>query len=76
MTDRTFDQESLNLLQDRLKRGIPKWEQEAFIEYVVPHLVETLRTCLQFEVIRPTRRATDPETTDVVSLRSRVRRRR
>ena len=70
-SDHTFDQESLNLLQDRLKRGIPKWEQEAFIEHVVPHLVETLRSCLHFEVIRPTRRATDPESTDVVSLRRR-----
>ena len=36
MTDshKTFDRESLNLLQERLKRGIPKWEQEAFIEHV------------------------------------------
>ena len=73
MTDdhQTFDKESLNLLQDRLKRGIPKWEQEAFIEHVVPHLVETLRSCLHFEVLRPTRRVTDPESTDVVSLRQR-----
>lgn len=70
-THETFDKESLNLLQDRLRRGIPKWEQEAFIEYVVPHLVETLRMCMHFEVLRPTRRATDPESTDVVNLRRR-----
>ena len=44
-----IDQEALAHLEDRLKRGIPKWEQAVFIEQVVPQLVEKLQRYLKFE---------------------------
>jgi len=44
-----IDQEDLNRLQDRLKRGIPKWEQAAFIEQVVPQLVAKLQEYFRFQ---------------------------
>ena len=44
-----IDQETLNRLEDRLKRGIPKWEQAVFIEQVVPQLVAKLQRYLKFE---------------------------
>jgi hypothetical protein len=44
-----IDQEALARLEDRLKRGIPKWEQAAFIEQVVPQLVAKLQKYLKFE---------------------------
>ena len=39
--DDVLDEEVLSRLEDRLKRGIPKWEQAHFIEQVVPLLPET-----------------------------------
>ncbi|MFQ5510483.1 MAG: hypothetical protein ACE5EO_01415 [Candidatus Krumholzibacteriia bacterium] len=44
-----IDKEALNRLEDRLKRGIPKWEQSHFIEMVVPQLVATLQKYIKLE---------------------------
>ena len=44
-----IDAEALNRLEDRLKRGIPKWEQADFIELIVPQLVAKLQKYLKFE---------------------------
>lgn len=44
-----MNQEALDRLEARLRRGIPKWEQEAFIEQVVPQLVAKLQKYLRFE---------------------------
>ncbi len=46
---RLIDKEDLNRLEDRLKRGIPKWEQSHFIELVVPQLVATLQKYIKLE---------------------------
>lgn len=45
----TITQENLDQLADRLKRGIPKWEQAAFLEQVVPQLVAKLQQYLKFD---------------------------
>ena len=44
-----IDQEALELLAQRLRRGIPKWEQADFIELVVPMLVARLQDYLRLE---------------------------
>jgi hypothetical protein len=46
----TIDERSLEQLEDRLKRGIPKWEQAHFIEQVVPILVAKLRDYIESEI--------------------------
>lgn len=38
-----IDRVALKQLEDRLRRGIPKWEQPYFIELVVPQLVARLQ---------------------------------
>ena len=38
-----LDLETLRQLEDRLRRGIPKWEQPYFIDMVVPMLVARLK---------------------------------
>lgn len=38
-----IDQDTLDQLEERLKRGIPNWEQGHFIEMVVPQLVARLK---------------------------------
>lgn len=38
-----FDRTALKQLEERLKRGIPKWEQADFIEMVVPQLVDIIQ---------------------------------
>ena len=45
----SIDQQSLNSLEDRLRRGIPKWEQSAFIEMGVPILVEQLQSYMKID---------------------------
>jgi hypothetical protein len=45
----SINQEALDRLADRLKRGIPKWEQAAFIEQIVPQLVARLQQYLKFD---------------------------
>lgn len=45
--DYMLDHEALNRLEDRLKRGIPKWEQSHFLEQVVPQLVAKLKRTLE-----------------------------
>ena len=45
-----IDEEALARLEDRLKRGIPKWEQADFIEMIVPQLVARLQKYLKFEI--------------------------
>ena len=47
--DDVLDEEVLSRLEDRLKRGIPKWEQAHFIEQVVPLLVKKLRNYVRSE---------------------------
>ncbi len=47
--ERLIDKQALNHLEDRLKRGIPKWEQSHFIEMVVPQLIATLQKYIKFE---------------------------
>ena len=39
----SIDKEVLKQLEDRLRRGIPKWEQATFIEMVVPQLIARLQ---------------------------------
>jgi len=46
----SLDNEALDHLEDRLKRGIPKWEQAVFIEQIVPILVAKLQGYLKFEL--------------------------
>ena len=41
--ERSMDMKSLGRLEERLKRGLPKWEHPHFIEMVVPDLVARLR---------------------------------
>ena len=49
MTQRrnVIDNETLNQLEARLRRGIPAWEHADFIEVVVPQLVDNLRRYLK-----------------------------
>ncbi len=47
--DHALDPKSLEQLENRLKRGIPKWEQAHFIEQVVPLLVARLRDYIEDE---------------------------
>ena len=47
---RTIDHRTLRSLEERLKRGIPKWEQEHFIEQVVPQLLEDLRAYMELDI--------------------------
>ena len=47
--DNVLDEEALSRLEDRLKRGIPQWEQAPFIEQVVPLLVKKLRNYVRSE---------------------------
>jgi hypothetical protein len=49
----SLDHEALDHLEDRLKRGIPKWEQAVFIEQIVPMLVAKLQSYLKFELDSP-----------------------
>jgi len=44
-----IDDEALDMLEDRLRRGIPKWEQADFIEQVVPMLIARLQGYVKFE---------------------------
>lgn len=45
----SIDQKALNMLEERLKRGIPKWEQGHFIEQVVPQLVARLKQYMDYQ---------------------------
>lgn len=56
--NRKIDQTDLTCLEDRLRRGIPKWEQAYFIEQVVPQLVERLKAYLESELLTPGNKAT------------------
>ena len=40
---RMIDKEALGRLENRLKRGLQKWEHADFIEHVVPLLVADLK---------------------------------
>lgn len=42
-----LDRQTLDRLESRLKRGIPKWEQAYFIEQIVPLLVERLKDYIE-----------------------------
>ena len=44
-----LDRKDLQRLEERLRRGIPKWEQAHFIEMVVPQLVEKLQKYLKVD---------------------------
>jgi hypothetical protein len=44
-----LDRDTLDRLEIRLKRGIPKWEQTHFIEQIVPMLVERLKDYIEHE---------------------------
>ncbi len=45
----TVDQKTLSNLEERLKRGIPKWEQTDFIEMIVPLLVKKLQKYMKLD---------------------------
>jgi len=42
-TQLNIDTVALKQLEERLRRGIPKWEQSHFIEMVVPQLIARLQ---------------------------------
>ena len=45
-----LDKKALEQLEERLRRGIPKWEQSHFIEMVVPQLVDRLQEYMEAQI--------------------------